>query len=177
MDSAADDIFLETFGRTCVEAKLLNAIGGNLAGILEGTILPLDIMTEDNMLAKSYAESHGLVSGVHMIKDWFDAKGHKQPDMKILEIGAGTGSITLPVLQALKPTAEATARFSSYVFTDISPGFFEAAGELLKDWEGYVEFKKLDIEKCPLQQGFEFESFDVIAASNVSFPFHLPRIT
>jgi ubiquinone/menaquinone biosynthesis C-methylase UbiE len=114
---------------------------------------------------------HGVVTGVHMIKDWFDAKGHKQPDMKILEVGAGTGSITLPILQTLKPHLETSPRFGSYVFTDISPGFFESACELLKDWKGYVEFKRLDIEKCPLQQGFEFASFDVIAASNVSSMF------
>jgi hypothetical protein len=168
MDAAADEEFLRSFEATCVDAKLLNSVGGNLSGILNGSVMPLDIMTKDGMLAKSYAEAHGVVTGVHMIKNWFDAKGHKQPDMKVLEVGAGTGSITLPILQTLKPHPETTPRFSSYVFTDISPGFFESAGELLKDWEGYVEFKRLDIEKCPLQQGFELGSFDVIAASNVS---------
>jgi len=171
MDNVADESFLHGFEDSCEDARLLSAIGNNLHGILDGSVSPLDVMMQNDMLTKTYAKAHGVVTGVHMIKDWFDLKGHKQPDMKIMEVGAGTGSITLPVLQILQPQADMTPRFGSYVFTDISPGFFEAAGELLKDWKGLVDFKRLDIEKCPLEQGFDPESFDVVVASNVSNSF------
>lgn len=168
MGAASEDSFLTDFKDTQVVAKMMCAIGYNFTRILDGSIPPLTLMLKDDMLSKSYTEAHGLRTGLQMIKDWFDLKGHKQPDMKILEIGAGTGSITLPILQALGGNSGNTARFDSYVFTDISAGFFEKAAELLKDWQGFVEFKKLDIEKDPVEQGFELGSFDVIAASNVS---------
>jgi SAM-dependent methyltransferase len=173
MGASADEEFLRKFEDSSTDSKLLSAVGNNLSGILLGNTSPLDIMMENDLLSKNYAEAHGVTS-LHIIKDWFDLKGHKQPDMRILEVGAGTGSITLPILQILKPQPESTPRFGSYCFTDISAGFLENAGELLKDWQGYVEFKKLDIEKDPQEQGFELESFDVIAANNVGSSLH-PR--
>jgi hypothetical protein len=165
---SADRDFLSDFKNSCEDAKLLAAIGNNLSEIFEGSKSSLDVMMQDDMLSKTYAQAHGVVTGVQMIKDWFDLKAHKQPDMKILEVGAGTGSITLPIMQILKPRYESSPRFGSYVFTDISSGFFEPARELLKEWQGLIKFGRLDIEKDPVEQGFEANSFDVIAASNVS---------
>ena len=80
--------------------------------------------------------------------------------LRVLELGAGTGSTSIYALKDLRPSK------TEYVFTDISPSFFEKARELLKD-RSDVEFKTLDIEKDPASQGFADESFDVIIASNV----------
>ncbi|MBX7043513.1 MAG: SDR family NAD(P)-dependent oxidoreductase, partial [Ignavibacteria bacterium] len=80
--------------------------------------------------------------------------------LRVLELGAGTGSTSIYALKDLRPSR------TEYVFTDISPSFFEKAKELLKDRKD-VEFRTLDIEKDPSSQGFADESFDVIIASNV----------
>ena len=149
------------------DGLLVCAIGQNLSAILRGTVQPLEIMLQNDMLTTIYAEGHTLRSGLSMFKEWFDLQGHKHPDMKVLEIGAGTGSITLPVLQVLGGTGGRTPRFGSYCFTEISTGWFEKAHELFKPWQGRIEFKKLNIEEDVLEQGFEAQSFDVIAASNV----------
>ena len=143
------------------------AIGRNLPAILRGTIQPLEIMTQNDMLTTIYAEGHPLRSGLSMFKEWFDLQGFKHPDMKILEIGAGTGSVTLPILQVLGGTGGRTPRFGSYCFTDISTGWFEKAQELFKPWQGRIDFKKLNIEEDVLEQGFEAQSYDVVSASNV----------
>ena len=152
-------------------APFICAVGQNLSGILDGSIDPLSIMLEDNMLDRIYAYGLALKSGLKMFQQWFDLKGHKQPDMKILEIGAGTGSITLPILEVLGGTGGKTPRFGSYCFSDISTSRIEKAGEAFRDWQGRLEFKKLDIEKSPESQGFVLGSFDVIAAGNVSSAF------
>lgn len=149
------------------DGKLVCAIGKNLHAILEGTIQPLEIMTQDDMLTTIYAEGRTLRSGLSMFKEWFDLQGYKQPDMKVLEIGAGTGSVTLPILQVLGGQGGRTPRFGSYCFTDISTGWFEKAQELFKPWQGRIDFKRLNVEEDVFDQGFESESFDVIAASNV----------
>ena len=149
------------------DGLLVCAIGQNLPAILKSAVQPLQIMLQNDMLTTIYADGHALRSGLSMFKHWFDLQGYKQPDMKVLEIGAGTGSVTLPILKALGGSGGRTPRFGSYCFTDISTGWFEKAQDLFKPWHGRIDFKKLNIEEDVFEQGFEAHSFDVIAASNV----------
>ncbi|KAL8727064.1 MAG: hypothetical protein Q9166_006307 [cf. Caloplaca sp. 2 TL-2023] len=101
------------------------------------------------------------------LESWFDLHGHKYPHMKILEVGAGTGAATLPILRTLGGTSGRTPHFSSYCFTDVSNASFEKAQELLQPWQGRLDFKTLDLKEDLIEQGFEAESFDVIVVTNV----------
>ncbi|PHH63653.1 hypothetical protein CDD81_5634 [Ophiocordyceps australis] len=85
--------------------------------------------------------------------------------MRVLEIGAGTGSFTSNMLPALVDK-RGTRMYSKYIFTDISSAFFPAAGKKFNKYSG-LEFQTLDITVDPAQQGFELGSYDVILASNV----------
>jgi hypothetical protein len=51
-------------------------------------------------------------------------------------------------------------------YTDISSGFFLAAKERFKNYQG-IDFKVLDISKDPVEQGFKSGSYDLIIAANV----------
>lgn len=57
--------------------------------------------------------------------------------------------------------------FSSYTYTDISSGFFEAAQNRFQDFESRMVYKTFDMERSPISQGFIEGSYDVILASNV----------
>jgi hybrid polyketide synthase/nonribosomal peptide synthetase ACE1 len=57
--------------------------------------------------------------------------------------------------------------FSSYNYTDISSGFFEAAQERFKDYSDRMIYKTFDMEQPPASQGFVEESYDIVLASNV----------
>lgn len=57
--------------------------------------------------------------------------------------------------------------FSSYTYTDISSGFFEAAQERFKGYESRMVYKTFDMERPPSSQGFVEGSYDLILASNV----------
>ena len=92
---------------------------------------------------------------------------HQDPAMRILEIGAGTGSPTLPFLQSLSSQQRLPPRFEHFFFTDISAGFFECAKERLNAWNDRVTYKILNIEEDPIKQGFDDGSFDLIVSSNV----------
>ena len=79
--------------------------------------------------------------------------------LRVLEIGAGTGSATASVLPEL-----AEGSFD-YTYTDISAGFFaEAESRFGNDG---IDYRPLDIEKDPIAQGFESHGYDLLIASNV----------
>ncbi|PNS14519.1 2-alkenal reductase (NADP(+)-dependent) [Sphaceloma murrayae] len=149
------------------DIKLTCAVGRVLPAIVAGDQQPLPIMLVDDMLSKFYADAFGMTSGLYMFRDLFDHLGHKNPNMHILEIGAGTGSVTKPIMHILGGQDGRTPRFGTYTFTDITSGWFAKAQEFLKPWEKHVKYQKLDIEGDVLEQGFQPESFDIIAASNV----------
>ncbi|MYJ73790.1 MAG: SDR family NAD(P)-dependent oxidoreductase, partial [Gammaproteobacteria bacterium] len=81
--------------------------------------------------------------------------------LKVLEVGAGTGSATASVLPELP-----AGRYD-YVYTDISAGFFAEAETRFGGSEAAIEYRVLDIEKDPLEQGFDAHGYDLIIASNV----------
>ena len=158
-----DKVLAET-AKISVEGRLICSIGEKLPQILEGTTPPLPVMMEDNTLFDYYSKE----SSNGMVTKWLDLQGHKRPDYQILEVAAGTGSMTLSAMETLGGRHGSTPRFSQYYFTDSDPGCFESAQALLKDWQNHIQFKKLNIENDPIDQGFEEESFDMIIAANVS---------
>ena len=161
----SEEELLARTAQTSAEGRLICSIGEKLPDILSGGTPPLPVLTNDNMLFNYY--SHDPTIG--MITKWLDLQGHKRPDYRILEVGAGTGSLTLPALETLGGRHGTTARFSQYCFSDSDPSCFENAQVLLKDWQNHLQFKKLNIESDPIDQGFEEGSFDLIIASNVSY--------
>lgn len=77
--------------------------------------------------------------------------------MDILEVGAGTGSTTVPILAALS-SAKGATQMGRYDFTDISAGLFVKTRDLLAEWGTSVTFKTLDISQDPVSQGFKKHS-------------------
>ncbi|KAF5676898.1 polyketide synthase [Fusarium heterosporum] len=147
-----------------ISAQVARRLGPRLSEILRGTTHSLSILNEDSLLSGLYLEG-GNVRCIAQIAAYMGELGRLSPNMKIIEVGAGTGSATLPVLQALQ--APNRVLTSQYDFTDISPGFFPAARELLSDYDGVVQYKTLNIEKTAEENGFEPNSYDVLIASNV----------
>ena len=81
--------------------------------------------------------------------------------LRVIEVGAGTGSATASVLPELPP-----GRFD-YMYTDISAGFFAEAEARFGDAGGCIEYRPLDVEKDPISQGFDAHGYDLMIASNV----------
>ncbi|KAF7161780.1 hypothetical protein CNMCM5623_007245 [Aspergillus felis] len=79
----------------------------------------------------------------------------RYPRMKILEIGAGTGSATSATL------AHIGRSYHSYTFTDVSVGFFEDAQQQFAEHGDHFLYQSLDISQDPTEQGFEDASYDL----------------
>lgn len=120
-------------------------------------------MLEDELLFKYY---EGML-GYDVLYHYAEILSNKNPNMKVLEIGAGTGGATAPILSAFDGNNGRYPKFDSYTFTDISSGFFEEAGTKFKDWEGLVEYRRLNIEEDPVDQGFEAGTYDLVVAASV----------
>jgi yersiniabactin nonribosomal peptide synthetase len=80
--------------------------------------------------------------------------------LRILEVGAGTGGTTtflLPLLPADR---------TRYTFTDISGFFTRQAKDKYRDFP-FVDYRLLNIENPPGEQGFTAHGFDIVVAADV----------
>ncbi len=91
-----------------------------------------------------------------------ERKASSRSEIRILEIGAGTGGTTAFVLPALAGHADRIR----YVFSDIGRFFLDAAGKRFAEFP-FLSTALLDIENPPAAQGFEANSFDIVIAANV----------
>lgn len=151
-------------------------VSRNLFQILCGEVDPLDLFFSTDLVKDYYQEFNKMTNGLNSFLVYLDAMAHKFPNMKILEIGAGTGGVTRHVLRTLTRYGEHESkvpRFAHYAYTDISPSFFEAAQSIFADFLERITFKTLDIERNPTHQGFQEEAYDLVIADNVSNPVRL----
>lgn len=118
---------------------------------------------DDNLLYKFYSDGIGQRKSHAQVAAYMDMLAHKTLDMNILEIGAGTGETTLPVLQAI--CCRGTRKLRATLLVIYFNRLFETARDKTKPWVSVMRFHKLDIEEEPADQGMEMEGYDVVIAS------------
>ncbi|RAQ99355.1 KR domain-containing protein [Stemphylium lycopersici] len=149
--------------------NLVARVGEKLDQILMGECDPLEVVF-NGTLAEEFWHSSIFTSLAQKMGVYVQLLAHQNPHLKILEIGAGSGSATDHILSFLFQTTNAGntyPRFSEYSYTDISAAFFDKARDRLKNQARYLNFQKLDIDIDPSTQGFTAETYDVILAANV----------
>jgi acyl transferase domain-containing protein len=161
------DLILERVKTSGDEGRLLAHVGENLGAIFKQEVEPLSVMMADNRLENYYRNNARMARQYEQAATYISLLAHKNPHLKILEIGAGTGGASFVILKALGGTDGTLPRFASYDYTDISTGFFEKSKEKAAPWGDLVAFRKFDIETDPSQQGFELGSYDLVVAANV----------
>lgn len=147
--------------------ELTFKLGECLPQVLRGDIDPLTVMVEDDLLGRHYEDNDHMRQSYARATKCIDKMAHQNPHLNILEIGAGTGGATLPILQMLGGEAGTTPRFGHFTYTDISPGFFEKAKAKFQSWGHLMSYKTLDISSDLPSQGFTPYSYDVVIACNV----------
>ncbi|PQE23080.1 polyketide synthase protein [Rutstroemia sp. NJR-2017a WRK4] len=131
----------------------------NIESLIAGSTDTLNLLMEDNVLARIY----NTVGFDH--SRFIQLLSHSNPNLRILEVGAGTGGTTQTFLNDLLDENK-TPQYSLYMFTDVSAGFFPAAKERFS-FAPNLDFKVFDISVDAFEQGFEASSFDLILAPNV----------
>ncbi|EXK77811.1 hypothetical protein FOQG_17497 [Fusarium oxysporum f. sp. raphani 54005] len=146
-----------------VDFRLLTRIGENMMGIVTGQTTAIEVSMQDKLLNEYYPNALGMAENTDYLARTVKQMTHRYPHLSMLEVGAGTGGATKAVLKAVGDS------FASYLFTDVSSGFFPTAQEHFQDHpaSSRIKYKVLDISKDPLEQGFQSEGYDVVIASMV----------
>ena len=149
-----------------IEIGLFRRSGDALADVLRGGMDPLTLLfsSGEPTAADLYLKAPVARAANGLLADVVRTLVAQLPPerrLRVLEIGAGTGSATASVLPELPD-----GRFD-YVYTDISAGFFAEAEARFGDGDGAIEYLALDIEKDPIAQGFDAHRYDLLIASNV----------
>ncbi|KAJ5296368.1 uncharacterized protein N7443_007261 [Penicillium atrosanguineum] len=141
-------------------ATAVQKVVNNIEGLLSGETDALEMLLADNTMTKLYVATDAVDRS-----QFIRHLSHTNPNLRILEIGAGTGASTASILKHLVlPTGQPL--YSKYAFTDISSAFFVAAKDLFTDYRN-IEYRVLDISQDPVEEGFEEDKFDLVIATNV----------
>ncbi|GAA91228.1 polyketide synthase [Aspergillus luchuensis IFO 4308] len=168
LDRMHDDDYIsklhQRIERGSKRGQLTSTLCRNLAGFVND---PLSHLFGNNLLADVYREMLCADSIKSRLDRVIGALGHKNPRMRILEVGAGTGAMTDSCIRALSmdfPADPNLRRYGQWDFTDISSSFFPGAQEMFAAEGQRMRFKVLDIEKDPEIQGFECGTYDMVVA-------------
>ncbi|KAL7945289.1 putative polyketide synthase [Trichoderma barbatum] len=148
-------------------SQVLNQLGPHLPDILRGNQDIMAVLSDGELLQRLYSEDDCFNRCHTQLAEYLKLVQYKVPNLRILQVGGGDGILTSALLEALygEKREYATTR-GTYVFTDVSDISISRAQETMKLFEDVMEFKCLDVEQSPAQQGFELNSFDVIVAAN-----------
>ncbi len=148
------------------DLRLLRSCGEKLGQVLNGQQNPLLLLFPEDETAESREEnqkSPGIQVMSRQIQQAVLAAVKTLPPergVRILEVGAGTGSATKWLLPHLP------AEQTDYVFTDISAAFFPAAREQFTAYD-FIHYTTFNLEESPLAQDFRQNQYDIVVASNV----------
>ncbi|KAL9031280.1 MAG: hypothetical protein Q9196_000687 [Gyalolechia fulgens] len=145
-----------------IEVKIMKRLHENMQEILQERRTGVDVLVDDGLLTALYESGFFMIGAYPQLFNLMDSLAHSNPNLSILELGAGTGGATRVVMKALSGP-NSIKRYGTYTFTDLSPGFLTAARESMADLFD-VNFSVCDIERDPLAQGYE-PIYDVVMAS------------
>ncbi|KAE8355130.1 hypothetical protein BDV28DRAFT_163475 [Aspergillus coremiiformis] len=149
--------------------EMICRLGSLLPQILRREIDPSSVMLENGLLERYYQEHDSFRRSYVSAASFVNKLADQKPHMNILEIGAGTGGATLPLLHSLGggDSARKVPMFNRYLYTDISSQVLDNVKQTFQSWGDLLEYQTLDISQDPVQQGYEEHAYDLIIACHV----------
>ncbi|KAL2278825.1 hypothetical protein FJTKL_14164 [Diaporthe vaccinii] len=147
--SVLKDELLQKFPKHTSETMLLHSTGHQLADCLTGRVDPVSVLfgtaAARELLGDVYTNAPMFKTGTLVLSQYLSSllkdMGGKR-ELRILELGAGTGGTTKNVVETLV----ALGHKFTYTFTDLSSSLVAAAKRKFSKWS-FMEYKVVDIEK------------------------------
>lgn len=165
---ALSDMIIEQFPQHAAEHTILRKTGERLADCLSGRADALSLLFHDvrsrEVLQDVYTDAPMFKTGSLLLARYLRRLRQRIPrqtELKILELGAGTGGTTDFLIEAL---SQASAPFM-YTFSDISLSLVNAARTRFAQHQS-VEFDTIDIEQDPDLNPKHIGQYDVIVSAN-----------
>ena len=147
-----------------LEVKIAKLLHDNMTDILYERRTGMDVIISEDLLTPLY-QSGLLMTGIYpQLSHILAGIAHSNPNLRILEIGGGTGGATRIAMKAFNGPNGIKA-YRDYTFTDISPGFLTSARESMADMRD-MNFSVFDTEVDPMEQGYE-QAYDLVIACQV----------
>lgn len=139
----------------------------NLTSIILTEIDPLELIFSTALAQDVYDEYFARTCNSKLFA-YLELAIHQTPNQKVLEVGAGTGGMTDQVLKMFRRIENRTGgtAFREYVYTDVSPVYFEGARERFAEYRDRMSFKTLDLEQ-DVTTSIEPGTYDMILAGSV----------
>jgi len=171
-DTSAKKTLFEWVASQNADGELAIRMGTNISKVLQKEDEALRLMFGiDDLLDRVYGQVAHLGDLPTLQKEFLRLVGENMSNLRILEIGAGTGSSTVPMLEALAVVSSdgalVSSRIERYTFTDVSAAFFEKAKTKFSSYHDIMDYRVFDAEKDAADQGFDLGTYDFVIAQNV----------
>lgn len=162
------DELLNRFPKHTSETKLLYTTGHRLADCLSGSADPISLIFRDaaarTLLEDVYTNAPMFKTGTLVLAQYLSMALERvgaNRELKILELGAGTGGTSKNVIDTLVKLGP-KYKFS-YTFTDLSSSLVATARRKFSKWP-FMQYTVLDIEKEPHPEFLG--AYDIILSTN-----------
>ena len=151
---------------SAVEQALVQRCGAQLGEVLRGLQEPVELLFpagDAGLITRLYTDTPAAALLNRLVQATLQSLLAALPagrGLRILEVGAGTGSTTAWLLPLLPATR------IEYHFTDLSSAFLTKARTEFAAYP-FIHYQPLDIEQAPGEQGFSLQHYDLVIAANV----------
>ncbi|MER7402829.1 SDR family NAD(P)-dependent oxidoreductase [Streptomyces sp. NPDC000070] len=145
---------------------VFNRCGMHLADILTGRTDPRQLLfgeADRHLVEAFYSDTPQLRAHTQYARILLQQALQDWPTdrpLRVLEVGAGTGSLTAALLPVLPH------QLTRYTYTDLTAAFFPRAQARFAGCDT-LDYRTLDLNQDPEEQGFTPGSFDLVVAANV----------
>lgn len=95
------DELLQRVKGTNIQGSFYAEVIKNIQSILYGEVDALEFLPQGDLVSDFFRDAEGPYNCFTVFRAYLDALAHKNPEMRILEIRAGTGGATKPMLETL----------------------------------------------------------------------------